>query len=266
MSLFDRWTKKPAPAPPELPEQEVHFTHELDEFTIPVTVIRERRANSRVAFGRARVTMRISSLLSRQEQEDQIAAFRGWIDRQLRKKPEHFQHFRQRVYHHGETFQVGQRRYTLALVPEAGRQTITGKLHPASGLIRFQVPAGTPDTRLAPHIERLLSRLVGAQHLPEIEARVHELNARHFRQPIGKISLKYNHSNWGSCSSKGNINLSTRLLFAPAEVLDYVIVHELAHRIEMNHSPRFWALVAKAMPGYEAQERWLREHGAGMRY
>jgi predicted metal-dependent hydrolase len=261
MGLFDRW-KRAAPPAPE-PER---FTHALDDLQIPVLVVRENRPNSRVAFGRDKVTMRISLLLSPAEQENQIGTFREWIDRQLRRHPERFGHFRQRVYHHGETLEVGGRRYTLAFAPEAGRQTITGRLHPATGIIRFQVPAGVPDTRLAPHIERLLSRIVGAHHLPEVQARVHELNEKYFRQPLGKISLKYNHSNWGSCSSKGNINLSTRLLFAPPEVLEYVIVHELAHRIEMNHSPRFWALVAKAMPGYEAQERWLREHGGGMRY
>jgi len=93
---------------------------------------------------------------------------------------------------------------------------------------------------------------------------VHELNERHFQQPIDQVRLKYNHSNWGSCSNKGNINLSTRLLFAPPEVIDYVIIHELAHRLEMNHSPRFWKLVADAMPNYREQERWLKEHGKGL--
>ena len=73
--------------------------------------------------------------------------------------------------------------------------------------------------------------------------------------------MKYNHSNWGSCSSKGNINLSTRLLFAPDDVIDYVIIHELAHRIEMNHSPRFWKLVSDAMPDYKEKEKWLKVHG-----
>jgi predicted metal-dependent hydrolase len=99
-----------------------------------------------------------------------------------------------------------------------------------------------------------------------VTRRVHELNARHYQKPVKAVHLKYNHSNWGSCSSKGNINLSTRLLFAPAFVLDYVIIHELAHLIEMNHSDRFWKHVSRAMPDYQKAERWLKKHGSNMSY
>ena len=71
----------------------------------------------------------------------------------------------------------------------------------------------------------------------------------------------FNSSNWGSCSSNKIINLSTRLLFAPPEVIDYVIIHELAHLVEANHSKRFWDLVASKMPNYKEQEQWLKTHG-----
>jgi predicted metal-dependent hydrolase len=73
--------------------------------------------------------------------------------------------------------------------------------------------------------------------------------------------LKYNQTNWGSCSTRGNINLSTRLLFAPDDVIDYVIIHELAHLLEMNHSNRFWNIVKKAMPEYREKEVWLKKNG-----
>ncbi|HKZ41668.1 MAG TPA: M48 family metallopeptidase, partial [Candidatus Hodarchaeales archaeon] len=61
-------------------------------------------------------------------------------------------------------------------------------------------------------------------------------------------------------------NISTRLLFAPDEVLEYVCIHELAHLIEHNHSDRFWALVEKAMPYYPQQKQWLKEHGESIRF
>ena len=70
----------------------------------------------------------------------------------------------------------------------------------------------------------------------------HQAYVTNLNNLIKGIFLKYNHSNWGSCSHNGNINLSTRLLFAPEAVQDYVIVHELAHLVEPNHSDRFWAL------------------------
>ena len=64
----------------------------------------------------------------------------------------------------------------------------------------------------------------------------------------------------------GNINISTRLLFAPDDVLEYVCIHELAHLIEHNHSQRFWMLVAQAMPDYTAKETWLKEKGDACRF
>jgi predicted metal-dependent hydrolase len=66
-------------------------------------------------------------------------------------------------------------------------------------------------------------------------------------------------SRWGSCSSLGNLNFSWRLMMAEAAVSDYVVVHELAHLKEMNHSPRFWALVAGVLPDYREQKKALRE-------
>lgn len=77
----------------------------------------------------------------------------------------------------------------------------------------------------------------------------------------GSVSIRSQHSRWGSCSSKGNLNFNCLLLLAPPEVLDYVVVHELCHRIELNHSARFWAEVARVLPDYAVRRRWLKEHG-----
>ena len=66
---------------------------------------------------------------------------------------------------------------------------------------------------------------------------------------------------WGSCSTIGNISFAWRLIMAPMDVVDYVVVHELAHRREMNHSTRFWAVVAGVTPDYDTRRRWLKDHG-----
>ena len=77
----------------------------------------------------------------------------------------------------------------------------------------------------------------------------------------GRITIRNQKTRWGSCSSKGNLNFNCLLMLAPPEVLDYVIVHELCHRKEMNHSPRFWAEVAKIDPDYKKHEKWLKTEG-----
>lgn len=77
----------------------------------------------------------------------------------------------------------------------------------------------------------------------------------------GRVAIRRQKTKWGSCSSKGNLNFNCLLALAPPEVLDYVVVHELCHRLEMNHSPRFWAQVRRVLPDYEKPRRWLKENG-----
>jgi predicted metal-dependent hydrolase len=77
----------------------------------------------------------------------------------------------------------------------------------------------------------------------------------------GRISIKDTRTRWGSCSSKGNLNFSWRLLLAPADVADYVAAHEVAHLRELNHSPRFWTLVESVCPEYRVARDWLKRHG-----
>lgn len=80
----------------------------------------------------------------------------------------------------------------------------------------------------------------------------------------GRISIRNQKTRWGSCSGKGNLNFNCLLMLTPDEVQDYVVIHELCHRKEMNHSPKFWAEVAKFMPDYKQKRKWLKENGEGI--
>lgn len=100
-------------------------------------------------------------------------------------------------------------------------------------------------------------------------ARITE-RAAHWAAALGveykRIAIKSQRTLWASCSRRGNLNFNWRLASAPPEVLDYIVIHELCHLKEMNHSRRFWAHVAAACPGYKDIRRWLRRNTAELMY
>jgi predicted metal-dependent hydrolase len=110
-------------------------------------------------------------------------------------------------------------------------------------------------TDLRPVVEKHLWNLA-ARELP---LRVAELAKEH-QFDVRRVSVRNQRSRWGSCSRHGTISLNWRLVQTPASVRDYIILHELAHLKEMNHSKRFWREVARLCPDFARAERWLKEH------
>ena len=80
----------------------------------------------------------------------------------------------------------------------------------------------------------------------------------------GRITIRSQRTRWGSCSAKGNLSFNCLLLLCPPSVQDYVVIHELCHRREMNHSAKFWAEVEKQCPDYRTSRSWLKEHGSSL--
>ena len=93
----------------------------------------------------------------------------------------------------------------------------------------------------------------------EVVQRARCLAARVGRKPA-RVSVRDTKSRWGSCSSRGNLSFCWRLIFVPEPVLDYVVAHEVAHLVEMNHGPRFWSLVESLAPNSAAARSWLKRH------
>ena len=100
-------------------------------------------------------------------------------------------------------------------------------------------------------------KTLAEQALKLIPQRV-EYFARQVGVTYGRITIRNQKTRWGSCSSKGNLNFNCLLMLAPTEILDYVVVHELCHRKEMNHSKAFWGEVEKVLPEYKKSVNWLK--------
>ncbi|MDD4237033.1 MAG: SprT family zinc-dependent metalloprotease [Desulfotomaculaceae bacterium] len=93
-----------------------------------------------------------------------------------------------------------------------------------------------------------------------INQRIRVMNEK-LKLPFKRVFIKGQRTRWGSCSQQKNLNFNWRLVMAPLPVLDYIVAHELAHLVEMNHSKKFWALVEQIYPGYSEHRAWLKKNG-----
>ncbi len=233
----------------------------IGELEVPVKIYHERRGNSRVSIGKDAVLLRMPFVYVGLLQEKQELWAKEWLVKQLIKKPGLLNPLVRKVdYVQGQQIKLFDKTYTLEVV-RTNQESASGKLI-RHDVVQLKIPHDFPMSR----ITLLLSRIFAKHYRKYFVDKVDHWNNLHFRQRVRELRLKYNHSNWGSCSSSGNINLSTRLLFTPEPIQDYVIVHELAHLIELNHSSRFWKIVADVMPDYKKRERWLDENGSKCRF
>lgn len=161
----------------------------------------------------------------------------------------------------------------LARVPQAAR-VAPGALLPVEGIARpiVQGPARgavrlSADGLIVPGDPAQTGVRVATFLRVLARSRIESSVARH-TATLGRrhsgITLRDTRSRWGSCTAAGGLMFSWRLIMAPPEVLDYVAAHEVAHLAEMNHSPRYWAVVSGLLPGYEVPRRWLKTHGSAL--
>jgi predicted metal-dependent hydrolase len=138
------------------------------------------------------------------------------------------------------------------------------KRRTGAGVVRVETsPTGEPTLVVHGDAEACPRRLrawLYAQAKRDLDRRVSFHAARLNLKPK-RLALRDQASRWGSCSSRGVLSFSWRLILAPAAVLDYVAAHEVAHLAEMNHGPRFWALVRRTMPEMDKAKAWLAQNG-----
>ncbi|HEY9070928.1 MAG TPA: M48 family metallopeptidase [Candidatus Ozemobacteraceae bacterium] len=160
----------------------------------------------------------------------------------------------------------------MTQVPYLGRQLpvelrrtpfATGRLIEHEGIIKAAIPASIPEHAVAVELRKMVEAWLRAQARRILGERVRDVCDRHGLR-IGTIAIKDTRSRWGSCSIRRNLNFNWRLIMAPPWVIEYLVVHETAHLDEMNHSDRFWRLVAQRCPDYRSHEAWLKTCGASL--
>ena len=168
----------------------------------------------------------------------------------------------------------------------SSRRTMSLEIKP-DGRIIVRAPIRLSDARIRKFVEEkqewILKNLEKMEKREEIKEHVKRLSAlerqhlqnkacvviprrvAYFADKIGvsygRITLRQQKTRWGSCAANGNLNFNWLLILSPPEVLDYVVVHELCHRKEMNHSQAFWKEVEAILPDYREREKWLKDNG-----
>ena len=137
-------------------------------------------------------------------------------------------------------------------IQASGRTTL--KLEDETCILSLKAPDDEAAVRAA------LKQALSHRALMRIRMRLDEYAPR-LGVSFGRVAIRDQKSRWGSCSQRHNLNFNWKLIMAPEEALTYVVIHELCHLIEFNHSPRFWSLVKQQMPEYEYWKKWLKEHG-----
>ena len=224
---------------------------------VPVLIHFENRNNSRVAIGKRGVSIRLPRYLSKYERSKQITSLKSWAEKKLTQKPDLLWKPKRKRYFTGQIVTARGKDHYLVFAKTDSR---TSKASLEGNVVYLHISVNLDKEERQKTIATLVSRCLANKYYDEMYNRLLYWNKLYFGKRINGFRLKYTHSVWGSCSGKGNINLSTRLLLAPKGVMDYVMVHELAHLVQANHSKKFWDIVESIMPDYQKKVDWLREN------
>ncbi|MBL4693740.1 DUF45 domain-containing protein [Candidatus Gracilibacteria bacterium] len=216
----------------------------------PVEIHESKSRTSSVRLRAGKVVIRFSRHVRGRERDKMMEKFMKWAEKKL---SEISADFVLPEYRDGGRIVTHNKNYELSVMLGNKRNRVD--LRDGGVMKVFLV---VPDDK---KLKDLVEKKIMQDQQEYLEEVLSELNQLHFQQKYNDVKWKRTCSRFGSCSSKRNINIAYRLLFAPREVFRYVCVHELAHLKEFNHSKRFWDLVEEAMPKYKESEKWLKENG-----
>ena len=229
-----------------------NMSFQYDTEKIEFAVVKSRRKSLSIAIQPdGNLLVKAPLLMSDGEILKWVKTKTSWIIRQRAKVLEQQEENPPKQYVSGEHFWYMGQEYELDVRISAGRAGMVGIAE--DKIVLFS------KTGDATEIQKILTNWYIKQAKLWIPKRV-----RHFteqmRESFGNITIKNQKKRWGSCSSARNLNFNWRLIMAPQEVLDYVVVHELCHLRQMNHSKEFWKEVEMVLPDYKMHKKWLENN------
>jgi predicted metal-dependent hydrolase len=180
----------------------------------------------------------------------------AWVLRKLDEYADLERSFPRQRYRHGSRIMYLGRSCLLRLRPSRNGHA---RVRHSNRTVDVALPANQGLDSREERVRAIVHRWYRSQAQELIAARAAEIAAGMRVRP-GRITIRKQRSRWGSCTAEGHLNFNQLLMMAPPNVIDYVIVHELAHLHELNHSPRYWKIVERWCPDLDACRNWLKEH------
>ncbi len=231
---------------------------EIKDNKIPYTLVRTRRRTIGITIdinGEVKVSAPLR--VSERQIKEILHKKADWIARKLNEVTEKNSNITCRQFVSGESLPYLGKEYVLEIeekdLPRA-RVSLDG------GVLYVSIAPGLSSESRKQEIQEALIKWYRQRFSEVVKERIEKYSSRVNAAP-NRVVIKDQKTIWGSCSKKGNINLNWKLVMAPPDIIDYVIVHELCHLKFMNHSKDFWGLVQSVIPDYNERRKWLRENG-----
>lgn len=226
------------------------------KYFIEMILSKNKTATARVKEGK--IIIKIPNRWPESEKSKALEKLKARMFKAMERNPSRFEQV-EISFNDGQQLALLGNTFNINIQNSKGRRS-TARL--IENNIKIRLAEGLNDEETKKRVRILIRKAISKSLLPVLTSRVQSINERHFNFQFKSIRIKEMTSRWGSCSSSGCINLSFYLLFAPEEVLDYVIIHELAHIRVRNHGGEFWNLVGSAMPDYLEKRKWLNKNAS----
>lgn len=228
----------------------------INEREYKLNIFIEKRSYARASFVNGGINIRLPKHLSIEEKNKVGKEMLDWAVSKISKEPEKY---KERNYRNGDKIKAMDAEYTIHIEKHLKSKNSTREV---GENILFKIANHYSEEETQKYIRKQVRKILAKNHSDELRMHVHRINDLFFKKNIRKIDIKHTTSRWGQChTSKAHFDFSTRLLLAPLEIIEYVIIHEIAHLTHANHSKRFWNLVSMADPNYKKKTKWLRDNG-----
>ena len=234
------------------------FSLDIEGLNVMTRVYEEARNNTRVSITQNGIIIRIPKYIGHEKKRQSVAELLTWARNKILSNPRLIHKEKGRLYKTGGSIQIMEIDFKIELTEKPTKLAEAGIRR---NEIMYTFPLGSSKTAQQKYIRKTLPKIICLEFLEDLKIWIDQLNQKHYQKIVKEVKMRNNKTSWGWCSRDGVINISPRLLLCPKWIIEYVLMHELAHLVFHDHSQNFWNLLASKYPETKAARKWLKQHG-----